>query len=138
FMLNKIFEAVKRFFRFFIEKPGARMDWTWSVDAPNSSYKNSSTNDSISSREFQGFGPKGWVPAQIDYYGSAMKQDDGTQTGNDVWTTEKLVQMSHALAQSYDETSSGKDQGWTAEKLINMSDSLAHSSVPGIDQLKKS
>jgi hypothetical protein len=136
-MLNKIFEAVKRFFRFFIEKPGARMDWTWSVDAPNSRYKNSSTNDSTSSREFQGFGPKSWVPAQIDYYGPVMKQDDGTHTGDDVWTTEKLVSMSNALAQSYDGKSSGNSQDWTAEKLINMSDSLAHSSMPGIDQLKK-
>jgi hypothetical protein len=136
-MLNKIFGAVKRFLRFFIEKPGARMDWAWSVDAPNSSYKKFPTNDSASSKKFQGFGPKGWVPAQIDYYGSAMKQDDGTQTGNDVWTTEKLVSMSNALAQSYDGKSSGNSQDWTADKLIDMSDSLAHSSMPGIDQLKK-
>ena len=28
-------------------------------------------------------------------------------------------------------------QDWTADKLIDMSDSLAHSSMPGIDQLKK-
>jgi hypothetical protein len=136
-MLNKIFGAVKRFFRFFIEKPGARLDWAWSVDAPNSSYKKSSINDSASSRKFQGFGPKGWVPAQIDYYGPAMKQDDGTQTGDDVWTTEKLLEMSNALAQSYDGTPSRKNQDWTAEKLINMSDSLAHSAMPGMDKLKK-
>jgi hypothetical protein len=136
-MLNKIFETVKRFFRFFIEKPGARLDWAWSVDAPNSSYKKSSINDSASSKKFQGFGPKGWVPAQIDYYSGAMNQDDGTQTGNDVWTTEKLVSMSNALAQSYDGKSSDKNQDWTAEKLINMSDSLAHSSMPGMDKLKK-
>jgi hypothetical protein len=45
--------------------------------------------------------------------------------------------MSNALAQSYDETSSSKNQDWTAEKLINMSDSLAHSSMHGMDQLKK-
>jgi hypothetical protein len=136
-MLNKIFEAIKQFFRFLIDKPGARMDWTWSVDAPNNSYKDSLTNNSAISKEFQGFGPKGWVPAQIDYYGGAMNQDDGTQADNDVWTTEKLVSMSNALAQSYDETSSSKNQDWTAEKLINMSDSLAHSSMPGMDQLKK-
>jgi hypothetical protein len=136
-MLNKIFETVKRFFRFFIEKPGARLDWAWSVDAPNSSYKKSSINDSASSKKFQGFGPKGWVPAQIDYYSGAMNQDDGTQTGNDVWTTEKLVSMSTALAQSYDGKSSDKNQDWTAEKLINMGDSLAHSSMPGMDKLKK-
>jgi hypothetical protein len=66
-----------------------------------------------------------------------MKQDDGTHTGDDVWTTEKLLEMSNALAQSYDGTPSGKNQDWTAEKLINMSDSLAHSSMPGMDKLKK-
>lgn len=120
-MLNKIFEAVKRFFRFMIEKPGARMDWTWSVDAPYANYKDSLTNDSETSQEFQGFGPRGWIPAQIDYYDHTVNQGDATQAGDDVWTTEKLVSMSNALAQSYDGKSSDKNQGWTAEKLIDIS-----------------
>jgi hypothetical protein len=138
-MLNKIFEAVKRFFRFMIEKPGARMDWTWSVNAPYGGYKNSLTNDedSDSSKEFQGFGPRSWVPAQINYYAHTVNQDGAAQAGDDVWTTEKLVSMSNALAQSYDGKSSDKNQGWTAEKLINMSDSLAHAPMPGMDKLKK-
>lgn len=142
-MLNKIFEAVKRFFRFMTEKPGARMDWTWSVNAPYGVYKDSLTNDedSDSSKEFQGFGPKGWIPAQINYYGDVMNKDNATQSNNDVWTTKKLVDMSNAIGQSYGGSPSGKNQkvnqNWTPEKLINMSDSLAHSSMPGMDKLKK-
>jgi len=136
-MLNKIFEVVKRFFRFMIEKPGARMDWTWPVDAPYANYKDSLTNDSETSQKFQGFGPRSWVPAQINYYNGTVNQDGAAQAGDDVWTTEKLVSMSNALAQSYDGKSSDKNQGWTAEKLINMSDSLAHAPMPGMDKLKK-
>jgi hypothetical protein len=100
-MFNKIFSMAKGFFRFLIEKPGANMDWKWSVGVPYGSYDGSLTNnqDSFPAQDFQGFGAKDWAPAEIGYYSN--KNNDSTDSGSDVWTPEKLIAMSGALGQAY-------------------------------------
>jgi hypothetical protein len=102
-MLNTIFNGVKHFFRFLIEKPGANIDWKWSVDMPYGNYDGFITNNqsNLPARESQGFGAKDWAPAQINYYVDSQTENNPNHASGDVWTPEKLIKMSGAFAQAY-------------------------------------
>lgn len=100
-MLNKFFNAFKRVLAFLQEKPGARIDWTWPVDAPHSGYVNSLTNqqEHVANNEFHGLAPKSWIPAHLNYYGNSTENETDRLRQN-TWTSDKLIQMSNFMARS--------------------------------------
>ncbi|MEB3312167.1 MAG: hypothetical protein VKJ02_18225 [Snowella sp.] len=100
-MLNQFLNTLKAILDFLKEKPGARIDWTWPVDAPHLSYGNSLTNQQahVGDQAFHGLAPKSWIPAHLNYYGNSS-ENEGERLRQNTWTSDKLIQMSNFMAQS--------------------------------------